>query len=319
MADNASITILRNTQANINAEPIKDGNILFTTDQAENKIYADVGTTRIKIGGTVDVDATLSTTSTNPVQNKVITNNINDVRGKLQTEVDEINGVIAPVQLTLTASQPYAIGEQFIYDGKLYTAISAIAEDATVVIGTNASLSAEIVKQIKSAKDAIGNLQTQVSDSSDAYNPTKSYKIGDLCIYNNVLYRCITACSAGSWTTNQSCFTQDTLVNVVSKTHLEMYNLDEYSSCNISGSLIFIGKIGMLYILRPKNIMKYNVEYHFTLPCGDINMINTELVANDRTYKIAIDGTSGTLTCKTNNLPSSGMPSLLINIPITRN
>ena len=87
MADNASITILRNTQANINAEPIKDGNILFTTDQAENKIYADVGTTRIKIGGTVDVDTTLSTTSANPVQNKVITNSVNDVRGRICTNL----------------------------------------------------------------------------------------------------------------------------------------------------------------------------------------------------------------------------------------
>lgn len=87
MADNASITILRNTQANINAEPIKDGNILFTTDQAENRIYADVGTRRIKIGGTVDVDTELSTTSTNPVQNKVITNNINDVRGQIRTNL----------------------------------------------------------------------------------------------------------------------------------------------------------------------------------------------------------------------------------------
>ena len=100
MADNASITILRNTQANINAEPIKDGNILFTTDQAENKIYADVGTTRIKIGGTVDVDTTLSTTSTNPVQNKVITNSVNAVRGQICTnllnptaQTQTINGV----------------------------------------------------------------------------------------------------------------------------------------------------------------------------------------------------------------------------------
>lgn len=88
MADNASITILRNTKANIDAEPIKDGNILFTTDQAKNKIYTDVGTTRIQIGGTadVDVDTELSTISTNPVQNKVITNSIKH----LQNEIDDI-------------------------------------------------------------------------------------------------------------------------------------------------------------------------------------------------------------------------------------
>ena len=96
MADNASITILRNTKANIDAEPIKDGNILFTTDQANNKIYADVGTERIQIGGTVDVDTTLSTTSTNPVQNKVITDSINDVRGQIQNLVDFFD-IVRPV------------------------------------------------------------------------------------------------------------------------------------------------------------------------------------------------------------------------------
>jgi hypothetical protein len=87
MADNASITILRNTKANIDAEPIKDGNILFTTDQANNKIYADVGTKRIKIGGDIDVDTELSPTSTNPVQNKVVTNSIDDVRGQIHTNL----------------------------------------------------------------------------------------------------------------------------------------------------------------------------------------------------------------------------------------
>lgn len=87
MADNASITILRNTKANIDAEPIKDGNILFTTDQVNNGIYTDVGTERIKIGGTVDVDTELSTTSTNPVQNKVITNSVDDVRGQICTNL----------------------------------------------------------------------------------------------------------------------------------------------------------------------------------------------------------------------------------------
>jgi hypothetical protein len=32
-----------------------------------------------------------------------------------------------------------------------------------------------------------------------------------------VLYRCTTACSAGSWATNQSCFEADTIVNAVNR------------------------------------------------------------------------------------------------------
>ena len=36
---------------------------------------------------------------------------------------------------------------------------------------------------------------------SDAYDPTKTYAVGDYCIYNNTLYRCNTAITtAEAWT-----------------------------------------------------------------------------------------------------------------------
>lgn len=128
MADNASITILRNTQANINAEPIKDGNILFTTDQDINVIYADVGTKRIKIGGTVPIDSTITANSVNPVTSKAIYNEFNDVRGQIRTnllnptaQTRTINGVTftnngdntITVNGTSTDTAYFAIGSQF--------------------------------------------------------------------------------------------------------------------------------------------------------------------------------------------------------------
>lgn len=88
MADNASITILRNTQANINAEPIKDGNILFTTDQSINAIYTDVGTKRIKIGGTVPIDSTITANSVNPVTSKAIYAKFNNIYASEATEAE---------------------------------------------------------------------------------------------------------------------------------------------------------------------------------------------------------------------------------------
>lgn len=72
----------------------------------------------------------------------------------------------------------------------------------------------EVDSHADAAQTSANIVQAQVSNSGDVYDPTRPYKVGDLCIYNNVLYRCTTACSAGSWTTNQSCFTEDTLVNV---------------------------------------------------------------------------------------------------------
>lgn len=72
-------------------------------------------------------------------------------------------------------------------------------------------------------------VQAQVSNSDDAYSPLKSYKIGELCIHNDVLYRCTTACSAGSWATNQSCFTVDTLVNAHNKPKVQYFSANDFT------------------------------------------------------------------------------------------
>ena len=50
-----------------------------------------------------------------------------------------------------------------------------------------------------------------LNNEADAYSSSKAYAVGDVVIENNQLYKCTTACSAGSWTTNQDCFTATTL------------------------------------------------------------------------------------------------------------
>lgn len=71
------------------------------------------------------------------------------------------------------------------------------------------------VAAINEVNTKASKTEVLISNSGDAYSPSKPYQVGELCIYNNVLYRCTTACSAGSWATNQSCFTADTLTNVL--------------------------------------------------------------------------------------------------------
>lgn len=60
----ASVIIKRDTLANINATPITDGQLLFSTDQSNDndKIYADVGSERKVIGGRTDVVNNLTST-----------------------------------------------------------------------------------------------------------------------------------------------------------------------------------------------------------------------------------------------------------------
>lgn len=76
-------TVVRGTQAIIDATPIVDGQELFTTDT--NRIYIDNGISRILYQGSV-VDNALSTTSENPLQNKVVTSNIDIINSKINGE-----------------------------------------------------------------------------------------------------------------------------------------------------------------------------------------------------------------------------------------
>ena len=87
----------------------------------------------------------------------------------------------------------------------------------------------EVDGHADAAQASANIVQAQVSNSDDAYDPTTPYEVGELCIYNNVLYRCTTACSAGSWDTNQSCFTADTLVNVHNKPKIQYFSANDFT------------------------------------------------------------------------------------------
>ncbi len=95
----------------------------------------------------------------------------------------------------------------------------------------------EVDSHTDTANSKADIVQAQVSNSGDAYDSTKAYAVGDLCIHNNTLYRCTTACSAGSWATNQSCFTADTLTNAINSAN---ENLSAYSRDNTG----FNGNLG---------------------------------------------------------------------------
>jgi hypothetical protein len=91
------------------------------------------------------------------------------------------------------------------------SAYASASDGSSVTDGTAIFKAYSLAGQITK----LSKTEDLISNSGDAYSPSKAYAVGDLCIYNNVLYRCITACSAGSWATNQSCFTVDSLTNVV--------------------------------------------------------------------------------------------------------
>lgn len=58
--------------------------------------------------------------------------------------------VIAPVETSLIASRGYAVGEQFFYQGVLYTATATISQGGTITINGNCTASDSITEQIGS-------------------------------------------------------------------------------------------------------------------------------------------------------------------------
>ncbi len=66
-----------------------------------------------------------------------------------------------------------------------------VATEKTALQNSISSLSTSTTSSINELRTAENAM------ISDGYSTTKSYKIGDLCIYNNVLYRCTTAIEEG--------------------------------------------------------------------------------------------------------------------------
>lgn len=102
----ASIIMKRGTTSEISNTPISDGQILFETDT--KNIYIDEGSNRIKYRSTaIDIDNELSTTSENPVQNKVVTTNMNDLEDRVEAGFNEINNNLTWKRATLTPNKTF--------------------------------------------------------------------------------------------------------------------------------------------------------------------------------------------------------------------
>lgn len=72
---------------------------------------------------------------------------------------------IAPVESSSTASQAYSVGQQFYYNGNLYKATAAIAQNDTITVGTNCALADDITTQL-STKSTVSIAITGTASSS---------------------------------------------------------------------------------------------------------------------------------------------------------
>ena len=109
------------TDNQIDATPITDGLLMFSTTTGSGRIAMDYGGARNEMGGTeITVDSALSLVSENPVQNKVITAETTDIRNDMENGLTEIENTYTqsfPSCETYSPTATYDINDYVIYSG----------------------------------------------------------------------------------------------------------------------------------------------------------------------------------------------------------
>lgn len=116
---NETVLFKRGDSATITSTPVTDGQILFDTS-GNGKMYLDNGTDRLEMGGAITVDASLSKTSTNAIQNKAVTGNILNSLAEVSaaTQQNTIAGALALKEVNSSLTADNAQKFQFAYDSE---------------------------------------------------------------------------------------------------------------------------------------------------------------------------------------------------------
>lgn len=140
--------------------------------------------------------------------------------------------------------------------------------------------------------------------TGDAYSSSSAYKVGDLVIYNNTLYRCKTACSAASWSVNSSNFESISLASAITDLNNDLtkhiigsrISINDYNSsnnkypCPSDGYITLVGVAGknMLSLVAENgnNILNTNFV------SSSANQVNSIFVKKDSKYYLVGDTTN---------------------------
>ena len=103
-----------------------------------------------------------------------------DVFNENADKVDEAlgdkaeNQSLAPIESSATASRNYSVGQQFVYNGLLYEATSAIASGGTITPGTNCARTT-VAEELSALNDSLthynrtGEMTMEVSQYNSRY------------------------------------------------------------------------------------------------------------------------------------------------------
>lgn len=135
-----------------------------------------------------------------------------------------------------------------------------------------------------------------ISNSSDIYSSSKSYKVGDVVTYSGVTYKCITACSAAAWNVNQNCFEVKSLAGALTDVNSALTDFNAHDGEKVrlysySGqSYLWFNKI----VTRYENLQTTSAGL-ISFPDIPLSSMIAAFDAGNTKYSISISksGTSG--------------------------
>ena len=129
-------------------------------------------------------------------QVETLSESFNDLSGDFETLADNMADEYSP-------SSTYSVGDLCIYENTLYKCTTAIetAEEWTVGHWTQTTI-ADTIDDLSGSVETLTNTTETINENiADSYDSTSTYSVGDLCIYENELYKCTTAIeTAEEWT-----------------------------------------------------------------------------------------------------------------------
>lgn len=167
-----------------------------------------------------------------------------------------------------------------------------------------------------SIKTPISNLQGEVTGGSDTYSSTKNYSVGMYVTHTTSgvqkLYRCKTACTAASWTTNASCFEEANLADAVSQLNNDLNAQHRRKRKQITAADLraCITADGVDLSIKDIVIGDYiTINLNYTAVVADIDTFyggyDSYAVVNTHHIGMLIVGKAGTITQKWNTSDST--------------
>lgn len=147
------------------------------------------------------------------------------------------NQSLAPIESSATASRNYSVGQQFVYNGLLYEATSAIASGGTITPGSNCARTT-VAEELSALNDAFANYKqitsTDVVAEIQSHVTTTRLDSAKVTRCGNIVNLVIS---------NMSCSTAQT--NTVILTGLPRPSVQQVISCPIYGDQTNCYRLGV--------------------------------------------------------------------------